>query len=93
MAAASSQNEGGGRFFEISKTTKDQDGTCTEKTWARNETDWKKSSKANSKESAAQKDRDTNGEQGVFAKAGSAFAVAGGAVASVTGGKAVASAK
>ena len=98
-AAASSKNskDGGGIFFQTSKSTRDKDGTHTEKTWGRRGTDEKdskpKSTESEKKDSAAQKDGKTDdGGQGVFAKAGSAFAAAtGGAVASAGGGKAVAS--
>jgi hypothetical protein len=51
-------------------------------------------SKSLSKQSAAKEDGETDdSKQGVFAKAGNAFAAVGGAVASAAGGKAVASAE
>jgi hypothetical protein len=90
-AAASSKNKDGWSIFQMSKSTGDEHGTHTKKTTETRDTDGKKDSKIMSKDSTAKKDKDTDDEQGVFAKAGGAFAAAGGAVASAAGGRAVAS--
>jgi hypothetical protein len=83
-ASALSMNKEGGIMSQISRSTEDEHGSHTTKTTEKSYSDGKRDTK---------KDKESDVEQGVFAKAGGAFAAAGGAIAGVAGGKAVASAE
>ncbi|KAJ4299798.1 hypothetical protein N0V90_005044 [Kalmusia sp. IMI 367209] len=94
-ASASSQNKDGSSIFQKSKTTRNQDGTETKKTWGISGAD---DSHTTGKQGSEKKGGDRDGEEGLFNKAINAFAktggaAAGGAVASAGDGKAVANSR
>lgn len=98
-AAAKSSNKDGEAFFETSKTITDKDGTThTTKTsgkrGANGDKDLEPASKNENEDKANGDDEadEIDGGKGISARAGSAFATAGGAIAGVKDGKAVASA-
>jgi hypothetical protein len=77
----------------MSKSTGDEHCSHTTKTTETHDSDGKNDTKIVSKGPGTKKDKESDVEQAVFAKAGGTFVAAGGAVASVAGGKAVASAE
>jgi hypothetical protein len=92
-ASASSKNKEGGTMPQISRSTEDEHGSHTTKTTETHDSDGKNDTKIVSKGPGTKKDKESDVEQAVFAKAGGTFVAAGGAVASVAGGKGVASAE